>query len=76
MRAVVRRNKQLVCDEIGELTTAFNTMVRDLKESLEGAKFKPWLMPVNQISGIHLQAPQFPALLTFTTVKDLSLIHI
>ncbi len=45
-------------------------MVRDLKEGIEGAKFKGWLMPVSQISGIHLQAPQFPALLTFTTVKD------
>ncbi len=27
-------------------------------------------MPVNQISGIHLLAAQFPSLLTFTTVKD------
>ncbi len=27
-------------------------------------------MPVNQISGIHLEVPQFPALLTFTTAKD------
>ena len=45
-------------------------MVRDLKEGIEGAKFKSWLMPVNQISGIHLQVPQFPALLTFTTAKD------
>ncbi|HTG32725.1 MAG TPA: DUF885 family protein [Thermoanaerobaculia bacterium] len=45
-------------------------MVRDLREGLEGAKFRGWLMPVNQISGIHLQVPQFPALLTFTTAKD------
>jgi uncharacterized protein (DUF885 family) len=45
-------------------------MVRNLKEQLDGAKFKDWLMPVNQISGIHLLAAQFPALLTFTTVKD------
>jgi uncharacterized protein (DUF885 family) len=45
-------------------------MVRDLREGLEGAKFKGWLMPVNQISGIHLQVPQFPAMLSFTTVKD------
>jgi uncharacterized protein (DUF885 family) len=45
-------------------------MVRDLKEGLEGARFKGWLMPINQIGGIHLQAPQFPSLLTFTTVKD------
>ncbi len=45
-------------------------MVRNLKEELEGAKLKPWLMPVNQISGIHLLVAQFPSLLTFTTVKD------
>src|SRR5258708_21231685 len=45
-------------------------MVRNLKEQLDDAKFKGWLMPVNQISGIHLLAAQFPPLLTFTTVKD------
>ena len=45
-------------------------MVRGLTEDLVGAKFRGYLMPVNQISGIHLMAPQFPALLTFTTVKD------
>ncbi len=45
-------------------------MVRGLKEGIEGAKFKGWLMPVNQMSGIHLMAPQFPPLLTFTSVKD------
>ncbi|HEX4963157.1 MAG TPA: DUF885 family protein [Thermoanaerobaculia bacterium] len=45
-------------------------MVRNLKETLDGAKFKGWLMPVNQISGVHLLAAQFPSLLTFTTVKD------
>ncbi len=45
-------------------------MVRGLKDTLEGARLKDWEMPVSQISGIHLEAPQFPALLTFTTVKD------
>jgi uncharacterized protein (DUF885 family) len=45
-------------------------MVRGLKEGLEGARFKDWLMPINQISGIHLLAAQFPSMLTFTTVKD------
>jgi uncharacterized protein (DUF885 family) len=45
-------------------------MVRGLKETLEGARFKDWLMPVNQISGLHLMAAQFPSMLTFTTVKD------
>ncbi|HEY0513354.1 MAG TPA: DUF885 family protein [Thermoanaerobaculia bacterium] len=45
-------------------------MVRGLRQGLEGARFKGWLMPVNQISGIHLLAAQFPSMLTFTTVKD------
>ena len=45
-------------------------MVRGLKETLAGARFKDWLMPVNQISGLHLMAAQFPSMLTFTTVKD------
>ena len=44
--------------------------MRGLKETLEGARFKDWLMPINQISGIHLMAAQFPSMLTFTTVKD------
>src|SRR5262245_2243381 len=45
-------------------------MVRGLKEDLEGAKFRGWLMPVNQMGGIQLGAAQFPSILTFTTVKD------
>jgi uncharacterized protein (DUF885 family) len=45
-------------------------MVRGLKDTLEGARFKDWEMPVSQIGGIHLEAPQLPSLLTFTTVKD------
>src|ERR1043165_4750668 len=45
-------------------------MVRDLKLGLEGAHFENWLMPVNQMSGIHLDTPQFVSLLPFTTVKD------
>ncbi|HEV2913526.1 MAG TPA: DUF885 domain-containing protein [Pyrinomonadaceae bacterium] len=45
-------------------------MVRQLKETLENARFKGWEMPVNQISGIHLQAPQLAMYLSFATVKD------
>src|SRR6478736_6800577 len=33
-------------------------MVRQLKEGLEGAKFKSWEMPVAQNYGIQIQAPQ------------------
>jgi uncharacterized protein (DUF885 family) len=45
-------------------------MVRDLRGSLEGAKFNGWQMPVNQMGGIHLGAAQFPSMLSFATVKD------
>ncbi len=45
-------------------------MVRDLKMGLEGARFKPWEMPVNQFSGIHIDAPQLVSVLSFESVKD------
>jgi len=45
-------------------------MVRDLKINLEGARFKPWEMPVTQEGGIHIDAPQLVSILSFTTVKD------
>ncbi|HEX7183245.1 MAG TPA: DUF885 domain-containing protein [Thermoanaerobaculia bacterium] len=45
-------------------------MVRNLRRGLEGAKFKGWQMPVTQISGIHLEVPQFPPYLSFETAKD------
>jgi uncharacterized protein (DUF885 family) len=45
-------------------------MVRDLKFQLEGARFKPWEMPVNQFNGIHIEAPQIVTILSFENVKD------
>jgi uncharacterized protein (DUF885 family) len=45
-------------------------MVRDLKMNLEGARFKDWEMPVNQSSGIHIDAPQLVSVLSFTNMKD------
>jgi uncharacterized protein (DUF885 family) len=45
-------------------------MVRNLKENLEGAKFKNWEMPVAQNYGIQIGAPQFVNYLPFDTVKD------
>jgi len=45
-------------------------MVRDLEMGLEGARFKPWEMPVNQQSGIHIDAPQLVSILSFENVKD------
>jgi len=45
-------------------------MVRDLQMGLEGARFKPWEMPVNQFNGIHIDAPQLVSVLSFENVKD------
>jgi uncharacterized protein (DUF885 family) len=45
-------------------------MVRDLKMTLEGARFRPWEMPVSQESGIHIDAPQLVSVLSFENTKD------
>lgn len=45
-------------------------MVRNLRQQLEGAKFKEWEMPVTQYGGIHIGAPQIVSSLSFSTVKD------
>ncbi len=45
-------------------------MVRDLRNSLDEAPFKPWEMPVSQFSGVHLDLPQLVSLLSFQSVKD------
>jgi uncharacterized protein (DUF885 family) len=45
-------------------------MVRNLRETLDAVKFRDWEMPVNQMSGIHIDAPQLVTSLSFETVKD------
>ncbi len=45
-------------------------LVRQLRMGLEGARFKPWEMPVNQFNGIHIDMPQLVSMLAFTSVKD------
>jgi uncharacterized protein (DUF885 family) len=45
-------------------------MVRNLRETLDAAKFKEWEMPVNQMNGLHIDAPQLVTSLSFDTVKD------
>jgi uncharacterized protein (DUF885 family) len=45
-------------------------MVEDLKHEIEDAKFRRWEMPVNQMSGIHLDAAGFPSYLDFKTARD------
>jgi uncharacterized protein (DUF885 family) len=45
-------------------------MVRQLKLNLEGSKFRDWHTPVNQMNGIHLDAPQLVQVLSFKNLKD------
>jgi uncharacterized protein (DUF885 family) len=45
-------------------------MVRNLRQQLEGAKYKEWEMPVTQFGGIQIDAPQLVSSLSFQTVKD------
>jgi uncharacterized protein (DUF885 family) len=45
-------------------------MIRDLRMSIDGARFKSWQTPVNQMGGIHLGAAQFASMLTFASARD------
>jgi uncharacterized protein (DUF885 family) len=45
-------------------------LIRNYRESIEDAHWKTWEMPVTQIGGLHLNAPQLVSLLSFQTVKD------
>jgi len=45
-------------------------IVRDLKTKLDGARFKPWEMPVDQQNGIQLELPDLVTVLSFASVKD------
>ncbi len=44
--------------------------IRSLKEDIEGTDLKLWQMPVSQMGGIHINAPQMVTVLSFQTVKD------
>jgi uncharacterized protein (DUF885 family) len=44
--------------------------IRDINRDLGFYDLKLWQMPVSQISGIHIQAPQLVTILSFETVKD------
>ncbi len=45
-------------------------LMRQFVEDQEGAEFKEWEMPINQMGGIQTTYPQLVAQLSFETVKD------
>ena len=50
--------------------TSREMLIQRLTDDEEGADFKTWEMPVNQMGGIYSTYPQLVAQLSFTTVKD------
>jgi len=51
-------------------TLSRELMIRKLGQEIEGAKFKSWEMPVNQMGGPHLEMPNLIILTPFNTVTD------
>jgi uncharacterized protein (DUF885 family) len=51
-------------------TLSRELMIRELRQEIEGAQFKPWEMPVNQMGGPHLQMPNLVILTPFNIVTD------
>lgn len=45
-------------------------MVRNLKMTFEGARFKPWETPVSQFGGVHIELPDLVTVLSFESLKD------
>jgi uncharacterized protein (DUF885 family) len=45
-------------------------MLRQLQDAVEGARFKDWEMPVNQMNGVHLDLAALGTEMPFNTVKD------
>jgi uncharacterized protein (DUF885 family) len=45
-------------------------LLRRFADDEEGAQFKEWEMPLNQLGGIYTAYPNLAAQLSFTTVKD------
>ena len=51
-------------------TLSRELMIRNLRQDIEEARFKPWEMPVNQMEGPHLGWLEMVSLTPFNSVKD------
>jgi uncharacterized protein (DUF885 family) len=51
-------------------TLSRTLMIRKLRQEIEGAGFKPWEMPVNQMQGFHLDLPELVTLTRFASTVD------
>jgi uncharacterized protein (DUF885 family) len=53
-----------------EDTLSRELMIRQLRQEIEGAQFKHWETPANQMGGLHLELPDLIELTPFDTVTD------
>jgi uncharacterized protein (DUF885 family) len=51
-------------------TLSYALMIRELRQEIEGAQFKPWETPVNQMGGLHLELPGLVESTPFNSVAD------
>jgi len=51
-------------------TLSRELMIRNLRQDIAGARFKPWEMPVNQMNGPHLGLLELVRLTPFKRVQD------
>ena len=51
-------------------TLSRELMIRNLRQDIDGAGFKPWEIPVNQMEGPHLEWLEMLSLTPFNNVKD------
>jgi len=71
MRGFLQRAERIATDGFPEQERLDRELfVLMMRNNIEDYESREWEMPVNQISGIHLFAAQFPVLLTFNSVKD------
>ncbi len=45
-------------------------MIRDLNEQIEGARFKHWEIPIDQMNGLHLALASMPSNVPLKTAQD------
>lgn len=45
-------------------------LVRQIQTSLDGVRFKPWEMPLSQMSGLHIDFPALFSIQPFATKRD------
>src|SRR5271155_3187881 len=57
-------SQKAIDDDLEQRALNRTLMVRDLRMALDGARFKPWEMPVSQSDGVQIDLPQLVSVLS------------